>query len=46
MTAQFAEVRSGEFVRQPNRFTDRITSDGSSDYPVAPGRYVIYVSLA
>ncbi len=47
-TAQFTEESgaSGEFVRQPNRFTDRITSDGSSPYPVEPGRYVLYVSLA
>ena len=31
--------RSGEFVRQQNRFNDRITADGSSGYPVEPGRY-------
>ena len=37
---------TGEFVRQPNRFTDRITADGSSGYPVEAGRYVLYVSLA
>jgi glutathionyl-hydroquinone reductase len=39
--AQFAQETSarGEFVRQRNRFTDRITADGSSDYPVEPGRY-------
>lgn len=37
---------SGEFVRQPNRFTDRITADGSSGYPAEPGRYHLYVSLA
>lgn len=36
----------GEFVRQPNRFTDRITADGSSGYPAEPGRYHLYVSLA
>ncbi|HEX2176127.1 MAG TPA: glutathione S-transferase C-terminal domain-containing protein [Nocardioidaceae bacterium] len=29
----------GEFVRQPNRFTDRVTADGSSPWPVEPGRY-------
>ena len=46
--AQFsAETgRRGEFVRQGNRFADRITSDGSSPYPVEAGRYVLYVSLA
>ena len=45
-TAQFTQESGakGEFVRQPNRFTDRITSDGSSDYPVEAGRYVLYVS--
>jgi glutathionyl-hydroquinone reductase len=37
---------TGEFVRQPNHFRDRITADGSSGYPVEAGRYVLYVSLA
>jgi putative glutathione S-transferase len=37
---------SGEFVRQPNRFTDRVTADGSSGWPVEPGRYQLIVSLA
>jgi putative glutathione S-transferase len=46
VTGQFAEVTGGEFVRQPNHFTDRITADGSSGYPVEAGRYVLYVSLA
>jgi glutathionyl-hydroquinone reductase len=46
VTAQFAEVKGGSFQRQPNRFTDRITADGSSSYPVEPGRYVLYVCLA
>ena len=46
MTAQFAEVKDGSFVRQPNRFTDRITADGSSGFPVEAGRYVLYVCLA
>jgi len=46
--AQFTKeaALTGEFVRQPNHFTDRITADGSSDYPVEAGRYVLYVSLA
>jgi len=41
VTAQFqAETSSrGEFVRQPNRFTGRITADGSSGWPVEPHRY-------
>ncbi|HEY8374394.1 MAG TPA: glutathione S-transferase family protein [Pseudonocardiaceae bacterium] len=47
-TAQFSRETSGrgEFVRQPNRFTDRITADGSSGWPVEPGRYRLVVSLA
>ena len=32
-------AHSGEFVRQRNRFTDRITADGSSGWPAEPGRY-------
>jgi glutathionyl-hydroquinone reductase len=37
---------SGAFVRQANRFTDRITADGSSGYPAEAGRYRLVVSLA
>ena len=38
--AQFAaETERGEFVRQPNRFTDRVTADAASGWPVEPGRY-------
>ncbi|MGH3620265.1 MAG: glutathione S-transferase family protein, partial [Sciscionella sp.] len=39
--AQFgAEIsKRGEFVRQGNRFTDRITADGSSGWKAEPGRY-------
>jgi putative glutathione S-transferase len=46
--AQFgAEMSgSGEFVRQANHFTDRVTADGSSGYPVHSGRYHLIVSLA
>ena len=46
--AQFqAETsRRGEWVRQANRFTDRITADGASGWPVEPGRYRLVVSLA
>jgi len=36
----------GEFVRQPNRFTDRITADGSSGWKAEPGRYRLVVSRA
>ncbi|MDQ4009034.1 MAG: glutathione S-transferase family protein, partial [Actinomycetota bacterium] len=40
-TAQFTaeSEASGEFVRQPNRFTARVTADGSSGWPADPGRY-------
>jgi putative glutathione S-transferase len=56
--AQFAAEagRRGEFVRQPNRFTGRITLDSASGpgegpdsrgrWPVEPGRYRLVVSLA
>ncbi|MCI2423690.1 glutathione S-transferase family protein [Saccharopolyspora sp. K220] len=46
--AQFGAETSqrGEWVRQANRFTDRITADGSSGWPVQPGRYRLVVSLA
>jgi putative glutathione S-transferase len=38
--------KGGEFVRQANRFTDRITADGSSGWKAEPGRYRLVVSLA
>jgi putative glutathione S-transferase len=47
---------SGAFVRQPNRFTQRITADSASGpgegpdeqgrWPVEPGRYRLVVSMA
>ncbi|QKW34531.1 glutathione S-transferase family protein [Actinomadura sp. NAK00032] len=40
------EVEGGRFVRQSNRFTDRITADGSSGYPAEAGRYRLFVSYA
>ncbi len=46
--AQFTaetDVR-GAFVRQPSRFRDRVTADGSSGFRAEPGRYHLYVSLA
>jgi glutathionyl-hydroquinone reductase len=36
----------GEFVRQPNRFTGRITGDGSSGRQAEPGRYRLIWSRA
>jgi glutathionyl-hydroquinone reductase len=44
-TVRFGKKR-GEFVRQANRFTDRITADGSSGWRAEPGRYRLVVSLA
>jgi putative glutathione S-transferase len=48
VTAQLSAetARSGEFVRQPNHFTDRITADGSSGWAAEPGRYRLVVGLA
>ncbi|GAA2601449.1 glutathione S-transferase C-terminal domain-containing protein [Actinomadura fulvescens] len=40
------EMAGGRFVRQPNRFTDMITADGSSGYPAESGRYRLFVSYA
>ena len=36
----------GGFVRSPSHFDERITADGSSRWPVEPGRYRLVVSLA
>jgi glutathionyl-hydroquinone reductase len=46
--AQFAAESGprGEWVRQANAFTSRVTADGSSGYPVESGRYHLIVSLA
>ncbi|MFZ5852090.1 MAG: glutathione S-transferase family protein [Actinomycetota bacterium] len=45
---QFASETSprGEWVRQGNRFTGRVTADGASGWPVEPGRYQLVVSHA
>src|SRR5256885_6247227 len=36
----------GEFLRQEDAFREWISSDGSTPYPAAAGRYHLYVSLA
>ena len=36
----------GHFVRQPSRFLDHVCPHGTTDYPAAAGRYVLYVSYA
>lgn len=38
--------RRGAFVRQDSRFRDRVSNDGSTEYPAEPGRYHLYISLA
>ena len=46
--AQFPDEQSveGAFTRQPDAFQDWVTSNGSSGYPAATGRYHLYVSWA
>lgn len=41
-----AESGTKEFTRSPNHFTGRIMADGSSPWPVEPGRYRLVVSRA
>jgi len=36
----------GRFQREPTKFRDRVTADGSSGFPAEAGRYHLYVSLA
>jgi putative glutathione S-transferase len=38
--------RPGQFVRQPARFRDWVSADGSTGYRAEPGRYHLYVSHA
>jgi putative glutathione S-transferase len=46
--AQFPDEQSadGAFVRQDDAFRDWVRADGSTAFPVAAGRYHLYVSLA
>ena len=46
--AQFPDEQAtdGSFKRQEDAFRDWVRADGSSAYPVAAGRYHLYVSLA
>jgi putative glutathione S-transferase len=48
MIAQFPKEQneSGEFQRQEDAFREWISSDGSTAYSAAAGRYHLYVSLA
>jgi putative glutathione S-transferase len=36
----------GEFARQEDSFRDWVSTDASTSYPAAPGRYHLYVSFA
>jgi len=47
-SAQFATETGtrGEWKRQGNAFRDRVTADGSSGFPVEPGRYHLIVCAA
>ncbi|SIT04990.1 glutathione S-transferase family protein [Neptunomonas antarctica] len=40
------KTHNGEFIRNESQFRNRITADGSSDFPAEAGRYHLYVSLA
>jgi putative glutathione S-transferase len=40
------QTDAGEFQRQEDAFREWISSDGSTAYPAAAGRYHLYVSLA
>lgn len=46
--AQFPAEQAGDgrFVRQEDAFRDWVSADGSTGYPVAAGRYHLYVSYA
>jgi glutathionyl-hydroquinone reductase len=48
MGAQFPaeQTTAGEFDRQPDTFRSWVTNDRSSEFPAAPGRYHLYISLA
>ncbi|HWF74221.1 MAG TPA: glutathione S-transferase C-terminal domain-containing protein [Solirubrobacteraceae bacterium] len=39
-------LAAARFERPPSQFRDRVSDDGSSPYPAAPGRYHLYVSWA
>jgi putative glutathione S-transferase len=44
MASEISET--GDFQRQEDTFREWISNDGSTSYPVATGRYHLYVSLA
>jgi putative glutathione S-transferase len=44
--ASWADLKTGEFLRQASRFRNRITADGASGYGAEAGRYHLYVAHA
>jgi len=48
LKAQFPQeqTKQGEFQRQKDAFDRWVRADGSNEFPVEPGRYHLYVSLA
>lgn len=46
LSEQTGADEAGEFVREPVALDERITSDGSSRWPVQPGRYRLVVARA
>jgi putative glutathione S-transferase len=42
----YEQTAEGEFERQEDAFRDWVTEDGSSPFPMAAGRYHLYISLA
>jgi len=45
-TAWYRPDADGRFRRPPTRFRDVVTTDGSSRFSAAPGRYHLYVALS
>jgi glutathionyl-hydroquinone reductase len=45
-TEWYKPDEKGRFVREPTRFHDRVTADGTSGFKAEAGRYHLYVSLA
>ena len=42
--ASMIPIEDGRFVREPAKFRDVVTADGSSGFPAARGRYHLYVA--
>lgn len=45
-TTDLDEIKSGAYERKPTSFRHQISADPDAQYPAAPGRYHLYVSLA